>query len=103
MTCLWGDIPTRMNITSRNLQSVNIDIGTVCEMYESIEEYFKVLELLYDCYEEQSKNLRGLMYMRKRKGEKRSPPDFSTTVQEKVKLILMIQSLSFKINHMKIS
>lgn len=44
MTCLWGDILTRMNVTSKKLQSVNIDIVIVYELYGNLEEYFKELE-----------------------------------------------------------
>lgn len=44
MTCLWGDILTRMNVTRKKLQSVNIDIVIVHELYGNLEEYFKELE-----------------------------------------------------------
>ena len=73
MTCQWGDILTRMNVTSKKLQSVNIDIG----------EYFKELELLYDCYEEQGKNLSGAdVYEEEKRRKKNSTRFFDDSPRE---------------------
>jgi hypothetical protein len=39
LSIFWGQILHRFNITSKKLQSVNIDLGVVCEWYKSLITY----------------------------------------------------------------
>lgn len=39
MSIFWGQILHRFNITNKKLQSVNIDLGVVCELYKSLITY----------------------------------------------------------------
>jgi len=39
LSIFWGQILHRFNITNKKLQSVNIDLGVVCELYKSLITY----------------------------------------------------------------
>ncbi|XP_025407314.1 uncharacterized protein LOC112681265, partial [Sipha flava] len=39
MSLFWGDLLQRFNVASKYLQSVNIDVCTVCDQYESLIRY----------------------------------------------------------------
>lgn len=43
MSIFWGDILDRFNICSKKLQSVNIDLNTVSEIYQSLVSYINDL------------------------------------------------------------
>jgi len=46
LSIFWGQILHRFNLTSKKLQSVNIDLGVVCELYKSLITY--IIELRSD-------------------------------------------------------
>lgn len=57
----WGQILHRFNLTNKKLQSVNIDLGVVCELYKSLIIYIidlrsdKNYEYFKQCAVEKSK------------------------------------------------
>jgi len=54
MATLWGDILERFNKTSKQLQSVEIDLETVVFLYESLIRYVLDLRSMFDIYEERA-------------------------------------------------
>ncbi|XP_008179576.1 uncharacterized protein LOC103308262 [Acyrthosiphon pisum] len=59
MATLWGDILERFNKTSKQLQSVEIDLETVVCLYESLIRYVLDLRSMFDIYEERAINKSG--------------------------------------------
>lgn len=59
MATLWGDILERFNKTSKQLQSVEIDLETVICLYESLIRYVLDLRSMFDIYEERAINKSG--------------------------------------------
>lgn len=41
LTLLWNDVLERFNKVSKSLQSVNIELGTVVELYHSLVTYLE--------------------------------------------------------------
>lgn len=55
MVTLWDDILERFNITSKKLQSVEIDLKTIISLYESLIQCVLVLRsILFDLYEKRA-------------------------------------------------
>nr|XP_047135417.1 zinc finger MYM-type protein 1-like [Hydra vulgaris] len=59
MATLWGDILEKFNKTSKQLQSVEIDLETVVSLYESLIRYVLDLRSMFDIYEERAINKSG--------------------------------------------
>ncbi|CAI6364123.1 unnamed protein product [Macrosiphum euphorbiae] len=78
MTTLWGDILQRFNKTSKQLQSVEFDLGTVVSVYEFLIRYVLDLRSMFDTYEERAVNKSGHKIYRKIRKRKRE-----LTVDEK--------------------
>lgn len=57
LVIFWSDILERFNMTSKKLQSINIDIFTVVELYESLIHYLKAIRnrKSFDKYEDLAK------------------------------------------------
>ncbi|XP_065642178.1 zinc finger MYM-type protein 1-like [Hydra vulgaris] len=68
---LWGDILERFNKTSKQLQSVEIDLETVVSLYESLIRYVLDLRSMFDIYEERAINKSGHKTYRKIRKRKR--------------------------------
>jgi len=75
MSLFWGDLLQRFNVVSKYLQSVNIDICTVCDQYEALikyvvnlrsDEMFQHNEVL--AMKKSSENCYETIYKRKKKG-----------------------------------
>ncbi|XP_065679772.1 zinc finger MYM-type protein 1-like [Hydra vulgaris] len=71
MATLWGDILERFNKTSKQLQSVEIDLETVVSLYESLIRYVLDLRSMFDIYEERAINKSGHKTYRKIRKRKR--------------------------------
>lgn len=55
MATLWGDIMERFHLTSKQLQSVDIDLGTVVSLYKSLILYVSSMRNMYDVYEKKAR------------------------------------------------
>ncbi|XP_065645449.1 uncharacterized protein LOC136075929 [Hydra vulgaris] len=71
MATLWGDILERFHKTSKQLQSVEIDLETVVSLYESLIRYVLDLRSMFDIYEERAINKSGHNTYRKIRNRKR--------------------------------
>ncbi|KAE9521365.1 hypothetical protein AGLY_018245 [Aphis glycines] len=57
MICMWNKILNRFNATNLKLQSVNIDMETVIQLYTSLENYIDSLRATFDDIEKDGINL----------------------------------------------
>lgn len=59
MTVLWGCLLDRLNKASKQLQSVNIDVSVIVDIYDSLIEYTKSLRnpIIFNEYENKAKLL----------------------------------------------
>lgn len=60
MASFWNDVMERFNATSKKLQSVDIDVGSVVLLYASLEEYLVSVRENFDIYEQRAKEMSGL-------------------------------------------
>lgn len=62
MSIFWGDLLQRFNVVSKMLQSIDIDLNVVVELYESLIHYISDLrnERMFKIYEDQASKLRAV-------------------------------------------
>jgi hypothetical protein len=61
MSIFWGDLLGRFNAVSKKLQSIDINLYLVVELYESLIQYISNLrnEKMFKMYEDQASKLHG--------------------------------------------
>ncbi|KAL4122200.1 hypothetical protein QTP88_014574 [Uroleucon formosanum] len=101
MSLFWGDLLQRFNVVSKYLQSVNIDVCTVCDQYEALIKYVVNLrsDEMFQHYEvlamkKCSENCYETIYKRKKKRTKHHDETASIIENE----INLTGSLEFKVN-----
>jgi len=56
---MWTPILNRFDSTSKTLQSTNIDLSIVVQLYESLEKYILDLREMFDNFLKDSQELSG--------------------------------------------
>ena len=59
MLKMWTPILNRFNSSSKTLQSTNIDLSIVVQLYESLEKYILDLREMFDNFLKDSQELSG--------------------------------------------
>jgi len=61
VSIFWGDLLGRFNVVSKKLQSIDIDLHLVVELYESLIQYISNLrnEKMFKTYEDRVSKLHG--------------------------------------------
>lgn len=59
MLKMWTPILNRFDVTSKTLQSVNINLSIVVSLYESLEKYIQDLRELFNTFLIESQELSG--------------------------------------------
>lgn len=100
MSLFWGDLLQRFNIVSKYLQSINIDICTVCDQYEALINYIINLRKddMFQQYHEKSIKKFGVNQYEttsKRKKKKRIRQHDELNDKQEVNLT---GSVEFKVN-----
>lgn len=87
MTVFWNDVLERFHIVNKKLQSVNIDLGMVVELYESLEQYISRIRNNFEEYESRAIQICGeKQYKKDKKRTIKRKKQFDETSNEQIKL-----------------
>lgn len=95
MAAFWSPLLDRFHIISKKLQTVNIDVQAVVELYSSLKGYTESIRDLFDVYEEQAKKNRQFKSMNLTHGEEGNVNyNLMRRVEEKLKFLVEMNSES---------
>lgn len=89
MAILWGFLQNRLNAVSKKLQSIEIDVVIVLELYDSLIELIRSQRNEFDNYEEKALIRSTIKQYKTSISRKKKRKKFNTMKIELVTLILM--------------